>query len=103
MTNFAMEDFSTMNHSVNGSSPQIKMYSTNWCSDCWRAKRVMESMQVPYEEIMITGDAEAVALVEQLNNGYRSVPTILFPDGSVLTEPSTSELAGKLNAMGKRK
>jgi hypothetical protein len=46
----------------------------------------------------ITRDPEAVALVEKLNNGYRSVPTILFPDGSVLSEPSTTQLVAKLNA-----
>lgn len=76
----------------------IVMYTTSWCPDCWRAKQVMTAMKVPYEEINITQDDEAVELVMALNNGHRSVPTIVFPDGSVLTEPSTSALAQKLQA-----
>lgn len=87
-----------MNHTANGNGSQVTMYTTNWCPDCWRAKRVMESMQVAFVEIDITHDDEARELVEKLNNGNRSVPTILFPDGSVLTEPSTSQLVAKLSA-----
>ncbi|MCC7060906.1 MAG: NrdH-redoxin, partial [Burkholderiaceae bacterium] len=46
----------------------------------------------------ITHDDDAVELVMALNNGNRSVPTIVFPDGSILTEPPTSVLAQKLQA-----
>jgi mycoredoxin len=87
-----------MNHTANGNQSQVTMYTSNWCPDCWRAKKVLESMHVQFTEVDITRDSEALALVEQLNNGYRSVPTILFPDGSVLTEPSTTQLVAKLNA-----
>lgn len=76
----------------------IVMYTTNWCPDCWRAKQVMNAMNVSYEEININQDDEAIELVMQLNNGNRSVPTIVFPDGSILTEPPTSVLAQKLQA-----
>lgn len=76
----------------------IVMYTTNWCSDCWRAKQVMNALKISYEEININDDEEAIERVIQLNNGNRSVPTIVFPDGSVLTEPSTSVLAQKLQA-----
>ncbi|MCB0063077.1 MAG: thioredoxin family protein [Caldilineaceae bacterium] len=78
---------------------RIRMYTTNWCPDCWRAKQVMQSMQVAYEEININENEDAVDIVLQLNNGHRSVPTIVFPDGSVLTEPSTPVLAQKLTTM----
>jgi mycoredoxin len=40
----------------------------------------------------IEQDDEAAAFVESVNDGYRSVPTLLFPDGSVLVEPTVSEL-----------
>jgi mycoredoxin len=86
-----------MNHTANGNDSQVTMYTTTWCPDCWRAKRVMESMQVAFVEIDITHDQEAIELVEKLNRGNCSVPTILFPDGSVLTEPSTTQLVAKLN------
>lgn len=78
--------------------PSIRMYTTNWCPDCWRAKQVMSSMKVSFEEININEDEDAIDLVIRLNNGHRSVPTIVFPDGSILTEPSTSALVQKLQA-----
>ncbi len=77
----------------------IVMYTTEWCPDCWRAKQVMGSMKVPYQEVNINRDEAAVDVVIRLNNGNRSVPTIVFPDGSILTEPSTTALVQKLQSL----
>ncbi|MFN8486600.1 MAG: glutaredoxin domain-containing protein [Caldilineaceae bacterium] len=77
----------------------IVMYTTEWCPDCWRAKQVMGAMKVPYQEVNINRDEAAVDVVIRLNNGNRSVPTIVFPDGSVLTEPSTTALVQKLQSL----
>lgn len=74
----------------------ITMYSTTWCGDCRRAKRVFTDFGVPYREINIEDDEDAAELVQTLNNGMRSVPTIVFPDGSVLVEPSSAALAAVL-------
>ncbi len=82
---------------VNGAP--IVMYTTEWCPDCWRAKQVMGSMKVNYQEININEDEDAIELVIRLNNGNRSVPTIVFPDGSILTEPSTGVLMQKLRTL----
>jgi len=79
-------------------SQSITMYTTDWCPDCWRAKKVMDSLQVAYTEINISNDEEAIEMVIRLNNGNRSVPTIVFPDGSVMTEPTTTALVQKLQA-----
>jgi glutaredoxin-like protein len=76
--------------------PPIRMYSTSWCGDCRRSKRFLESHQVPFEEINIEEDPQAAQIVLALNHGRRSVPTIVFPDGSVLVEPSNLALASKL-------
>jgi mycoredoxin len=75
---------------------QIVMYSTSWCGDCRRAKRVFAALGVEYTEINIEQDERAAELVVELNNGSRSVPTILFPDGTVLVEPSNAALEAKL-------
>lgn len=74
----------------------IRFYSTTWCGDCRRARRIFTDLSVPYTEIDIEQDSDAIALVMRLNGGMRSVPTILFPDGSVLVEPSSAELEAKL-------
>ncbi len=75
---------------------KIIMYSTTHCSDCFRAKKFFDANGVAYETIYIEGNAEATEFVLKTNNGYQSVPTIVFPDGSTLTEPSNAELAEKL-------
>jgi len=74
---------------------QIVMYATEYCSDCMRAKRFFETNNIPYLRIGLEGNAEATEFVIQINNGYRSVPTIIFPDGSVLVEPNWEELKAK--------
>lgn len=78
-------------------TPQIVMYTTQWCGDCRRAKRVFAAQGVPYTEIDIERDEAAAERVTHINQGARSVPTILFPDGSTLVEPSTSTLEAKLS------
>lgn len=79
---------------------QIKMYGTTWCGDCARAKNVLNKHGIPFEWHGITNDKDAVAYVEKINGGFRSVPTIVFPDGSVLVEPGNAELEKKLAALG---
>jgi len=81
------------------SNNKIVMYTTDWCGSCWRAKQVMKSMQIEYQEIDISHNEEASRLVAKLNNGYQSVPTIIFPDGTHLTEPSTTILVQKLQSL----
>ncbi len=75
---------------------QITVYSTVWCPDCKRAKKFFGEQRVPYVNIDIEQDPEAMAYVEKANNGMRIIPTIVFPDGSILVEPSNAELARKL-------
>lgn len=74
---------------------KVKMYATTWCGDCRMARRWFESRGIAYDYINIENDEEAAEYVLRVNNGMRSVPTIVFPDGSVLVEPSPRELAAK--------
>lgn len=72
------------------------MYGTVWCRDCKRAKRFLAEQRIPYAYVDIDGNAEGMAYVERANNGKHIIPTIEFPDGSLLIEPSNAELAAKL-------
>lgn len=74
----------------------ITVYGSKWCGDCFRVKFILDRRRVPYQWIDINKDQDAKKLVIDLNNGNASVPTILFEDGTFLTEPSTSELLEKL-------
>ena len=74
----------------------IIVYSTVWCPDCKRAKQFLGDQRIPYINIDIEKDPAAMAYVEKVNNGIRSIPTIIFPDGDILGEPSNAALAAKL-------
>jgi len=76
---------------------KIIVYGTTWCGDCRRARRFLQNHQIEYDWINIDQDQEAEAYVREVNHGNRSVPTIVFPDGSALVEPSNLQLAKKLN------
>jgi len=76
---------------------KIKMYVTTWCGDCRMAKRWFDAHGIAYESINIEEDDKAAEYVKRVNQGYRSVPTIVFPDGSILVEPGPRELASKFS------
>ncbi|MHB8588503.1 MAG: glutaredoxin family protein [Candidatus Dormibacteraceae bacterium] len=76
---------------------RLKVYTTTWCGDCTMAKAVLDRAGVDYEEIDIDREPGAAATVLAINGGYRTVPTLLLPDGRVLVEPSRDEL---LSALG---
>ncbi|MHB8630077.1 MAG: FAD-dependent oxidoreductase [Aggregatilineales bacterium] len=82
-------------------SDTIVVYSAVWCPDCRRAKQFLGDHRIPYLNVDIEQDAEAMALVERINAGKRSIPTIIFPDGSTLIEPSNAQLAVKFGLQPK--
>jgi mycoredoxin len=77
----------------------IIIYGTTWCWDCRRARRYLDKNQIAYEWIDIDKDQEAEAYVIKVNQGNRSVPTIIFADDSILVEPSNAQLAEKLRGL----
>jgi len=79
----------------------IIVYGTKYCPDCYRARKILDECSIPYRYVDINRDPEARAYVEHVNHGNRSVPTILFPDGDVLVEPSNRTLSAKLELLNK--
>lgn len=74
----------------------ITVIGATWCPDCRRAKAFLSEQRVPYEWIDLEVNPEATELVERVNGGSRVIPTIIFPDGTHLSEPGNDELADKL-------
>jgi thioredoxin reductase (NADPH) len=74
----------------------IIVYGTTWCPDCRRAKQFLRDQRIPFAWVDIQRDAPGLAVVERVNGGKHIIPTIVFPDGSTLTEPSNALLAQKL-------
>ena len=79
----------------------ITVYGATWCPDCKRAKKFFGEHRVQYENVDIDESPEAVSFVEKINNGLRIIPTIIFPDGQILVEPSNAQLAEKLGLQTK--
>ncbi len=75
---------------------KLKVYGAPWCPDCKRSKKFLAEHRVPMEWIDIDQDPEGLRIVQEIQHGGRSIPTILFPDGSHLIEPSDDALARKL-------
>ncbi len=85
------------------SHTNIKLYGTEWCSDCKRSKKFLGEQRVHYDFINIEENLEGQSFVRELQKGGLSIPTIVFEDGSVLVEPSNAEIAAKLGLETKAK
>ena len=92
-------DLHNMSDLYNPNPSQIVLYGVSWCPDCRRARKVLAEKQASYLDIDIDQDAQAAAFVTKHNHGFRSVPTIIFPDGSSLTEPDNQSLSAKLQTV----
>lgn len=77
---------------------RITVYGVKWCSDCKRTKAVFEEENIPYVWIDIDENKLGEKFVLATNRGNRSVPTIIFPDGSLLVEPGSGRLRRTLEA-----
>ncbi|MFM9134560.1 MAG: mycoredoxin [bacterium] len=80
------------------SSPSLTMYTTTWCGYCMRLKAQLAREGIPVEEVDIEQDPQAAAFVESVNGGNQTVPTVVFPDGTALTNPSLGQVKEKLGA-----
>ena len=76
----------------------VTMYTTSWCGYCIRLKHSMRRAGIAYTEINIEEVDGTADLVEKLNGGNRTVPTVLFPDGTAATNPSAAEVKSRLAA-----
>jgi mycoredoxin len=75
---------------------ELIVYGTTWCPDCHRTRRFLDTNGVPYHWIDADDHPEVNSILRRVNNGRRAVPTLIFPDGSTMVEPSDRALAEKL-------
>ena len=77
----------------------VTMYTTSWCGYCVRLKGQLKRAGVGYDEVDIEQQPDAADIVTKVNNGNRTVPTLVFADGSALTNPSVAQVTGKLSSL----
>jgi mycoredoxin len=75
----------------------LTMYSTPWCGYCRRLARQLDREGIGYVVVNIDQDPAAAAFVSKVNGGNRTVPTIRFPDGTALTNPTLAEIKQRLD------
>ena len=75
------------------------MYTTGWCGFCARLKSQLKREGIDYTEIDIETQPEAADVVTEVNHGNRTVPTLVFSDGSALTNPSVAQVRDKLDTL----
>jgi mycoredoxin len=75
------------------------MYTTPWCGYCRRLKGQLDREGITYEVVDITQRPEAAAIVEAVNHGNQTVPTLVFNDGTAITNPSVAQVKDKIAAL----
>jgi mycoredoxin len=75
----------------------VTMYSTPWCGYCRRLKSQMEREGIAYTEVDIERDPSAADYVMKVNGGNQTVPTVVFPDGTAMTNPSLAQIKAQLS------
>ena len=73
-------------------SATLTMYSTTWCGYCQRLKQQLTREGISYSEVDIEQDPQAAQYVETVNGGNQTVPTVVFPDGTALNNPSLKQV-----------
>jgi mycoredoxin len=76
----------------------LTVYSTTWCGYCVRLQKMLDREGIPYAEVNIEQDEAAAELVQNVNGGNRTVPTVIFADGTALTNPSIDQVKQALAA-----
>jgi mycoredoxin len=77
----------------------LTMYTTTWCAFCKRLKRQLAADGIEIAEVDIEQDPAAADYVMSVNGGFQTVPTVVFPDGSALTNPSAAAVKERLNQL----
>lgn len=75
---------------------QFTMYSTPWCGYCHRLKSQLKRAGIEFDVVDIEQQPEAAYEVERVNNGNQTVPTLVFPDGTAMTNPSLSQVQAQI-------
>jgi len=81
------------------SETQFTMYTTPWCGYCHRLKSQLDREGIGYDIVDIEQHPEAAAIVEQVNGGNQTVPTLVYADGTAQTNPSVADVKAKLAAL----
>ena len=96
-----MAESSSPSSSQSGATPDVIMYTTTWCGYCKRLKRMMQDDGINFAEVDIETTPGTAEIVERVNNGNQTVPTLVFADGTAMTNPSLAKVKEKLATLAR--
>lgn len=79
-------------------NPQLTVFSTTWCGPCRRLKGLLQVEGIDFAAVDIEQDPEGLHFVREVNQGNATVPTVLFADGTAMTNPSIAAVKAHLAA-----
>lgn len=79
-------------------NPPLTVFSTTWCGPCRRLKGLLQAEGIEFEAVDIEQDPEGLHFVREVNQGNATVPTVLFADGTVMTNPSIAAVKAKIGS-----
>jgi mycoredoxin len=85
---------------LSSDQPAVTMYGADWCGDCLRSKRLLDRLGVDYRYVDLVAEPGQTIEVVRRNGGRRSIPVVVFPDDTHLTEPSDRVLGAKVAELG---
>ncbi|MQA86852.1 MAG: mycoredoxin [Streptosporangiales bacterium] len=95
----AFNQFPEETTTVTAATAQLTMYTTPWCGYCRQLKRLLARDDIDFAEVDIEQDPAAADYVMSVNGGNQTVPTVVFPDGTALTNPSLAQVKDHLDAV----
>ena len=84
---------------ANPAAAAVTMYSTQWCGYCHRLRSQLDREGISYEVVDIERVPDAAFIVEQVNRGNQTVPTLVYSDGTAQTNPSVADVRSKLASL----
>ena len=94
-----MVESGSSSSSPSGAIHDVTMYTTTGCGYCKRLKRMMQDDGINFAEVDIETTQGTAEIVERVNNGNQTVPTLVFTDGSAMTNPSLAKVKEKLASL----
>ena len=82
-----------------GMTQPLTMYTTPWCGYCRRLKSQLAREGIEINEVDIERQPSAAEYIMTVNGGNQTVPTVVFADGSTLTNPSVRAIKQRMEEL----
>jgi thioredoxin reductase (NADPH) len=76
--------------------PTVTVYGAPWCPHCKRVKKFLAAHRIPYDNVDVDENPDAIQRLKELQAGGQIIPTVVFGDGTHEVNPSDEALAARI-------